>query len=111
MSGARPRRRVRRASRVDRRGSGARTHAAETAVAGTGAGASTVGTVACCAHHIADLLPFLGLSGTATLLTDWRLPIIGVAIAINAVGIGLTLRRLRELDGAARRDDLACAAS
>lgn len=35
------------------------------AVGGAGATASGVGTVACCAHHLAELVPLVGLSGAA----------------------------------------------
>ncbi|MEX1008129.1 MAG: hypothetical protein WD271_09845 [Acidimicrobiia bacterium] len=43
------------------------------AASGAGAGASAVGMVACCAHHVADLLPFLGAGGAATFLYDYKL--------------------------------------
>ena len=71
----------------------ARLHAAA-AVGGTGTGASAVGMVACCAHHVADPAPFLGLSA-ATFPTDSRLPITGAAITVNAAGITVAARRLR----------------
>lgn len=65
------------------------------AAGSAGAGASTAGMIACCAHHVADLLPLLGLSGAAVFLTAYRTPLMAVAIALTAVGIGLSLRRLR----------------
>jgi hypothetical protein len=63
--------------------------------AGGGAGASAVGMVACCAHHIADLTPIMGVSGVAVFLTDYRTPIMIVGIAVNALGVVLATRRLR----------------
>ncbi|MGW5723399.1 hypothetical protein ACWEVP_45035 [Amycolatopsis sp. NPDC003865] len=72
-----------------------RLHAGMKAAAGTGAGASTVGMIACCAHHVADLAPIIGLSGLAVFLTDYRVPIMIAGIAINAVGVLLAARRLR----------------
>lgn len=64
------------------------------AAGGAGVGASTAGMVACCAHHITDLVPFLGLTGAATFLYDFRVPFILVGIGINTVGVALAARRL-----------------
>ena len=74
-----------------------------------GAGASTVGMVACCAHHLADLLPVVGATGTAAALLDWRVPLMLGGIGVNAVAVAVAWRRLRD----ARRDRegmAACAA-
>jgi hypothetical protein len=65
------------------------------AAAGAGGGASAVGMVACCAHHVADLAPLIGVSGAAVFLTTYRLPIMLVGIAVNAVGVTIAIRRLR----------------
>lgn len=77
-----------------------RTTAAAT---GTGTGASAVGMVACCAHHVADLAPFLGASAAATVLLDYRIPFMAAGIAINAVGVVMAIRRLRRLPRPAER--------
>ncbi|MEX2556095.1 MAG: hypothetical protein WEB06_10725 [Actinomycetota bacterium] len=45
---------------------------AAAATGAAGAGSSTVGMIACCAHHIADLAPFIGATGAAAFLTDYR---------------------------------------
>lgn len=45
---------------------------------------STVAMVACCAHHVTDVLPILGLTAAATFLADYR-------IAFMLVGLGTTL--------------------
>ena len=43
-----------------------------TAVPGAvGAGASTDGMIACCAHHLAELLPIIGAASVAGFLTDY----------------------------------------
>lgn len=68
--------------------------AAMKTTAGGGAGASAVGMVACCAHHVADLAPIIGVSGMAVFLTDYRTPIMIVGIAVNALGVALAARRL-----------------
>jgi hypothetical protein len=50
-----------------------RLHRDIAAAGTTGAGTSTVGMLACCAHHVADLLPVLGLTAAATFLYRHRL--------------------------------------
>lgn len=71
-----------------------RLHHGDAAAGGAGAGASTVGMVACCAHHIADLAPFLGATGAAAFLTDYRIPFMLAGIGVNAAGILIAGRRL-----------------
>lgn len=51
---------------------------------GAGGTTSTVAMVACCAHHVTDLLPILGLTAAATFLAQYR-------IAFMLVGLGTTL--------------------
>ncbi len=51
---------------------------------GAGGTTSTIAMVACCAHHIADVLPILGLTAAATFLAQYR-------IAFMLVGLGTTL--------------------
>jgi len=70
----------------------ARLSRSSTAVAATGTGTSTVAMVACCAHHVTDALPVLGLSGVAIFLNDYRLPFMAVGLAINAIGVLIMLR-------------------
>jgi len=72
-----------------------RLHHGVAAATGAGAGASTVGMVACCAHHLADLAPFIGATGAAAFLTDYRIPFMIVGIGVNAVGVTIAARRLR----------------
>lgn len=61
---------------------------------GAGMGASTTGMIACCAHHIADLAPFIGATGAATFLTNYRIPFMVVGIGVNAAGVAIAARRL-----------------
>ena len=84
-----------------------RLDAAATATGGVGAGASTVGMVACCAHHLADLLPFVGATGAAVFLTDYRLPFMLVGIAVNATGVSLAARRLHHAQVPASPENLS----
>jgi hypothetical protein len=51
-------------------------------------GASTTAMLACCAHHVSDILPVLGLSGAALFLNDYKAELLWLGIAMNAAGIG-----------------------
>ena len=88
-----------------------RAHHGATAAAGTGAAMSATGMVACCAHHLADLLPLLGATGAATLLLDYRVPVMLVGVAATAAGIVIAGRRLRQLPAtsASPSEGVACA--
>lgn len=82
------------------------------AAGGAGAGASAAGMVACCAHHLADLVPLVGATGAAAFLIDYRVPFMLVGIGVNAVGVALATRRLRTYDrvGVAVKEAEPCAA-
>lgn len=71
-----------------------RLHHGVAAASGAGAGASTAGMVACCAHHLAELAPFLGATGAAAFLIDYRIPFMVVGIGVNAVGVTVGVRKL-----------------
>lgn len=91
-----------------------RLHRASMVAGGAGTAGSAAGMVACCAHHLADLAPFLGASGAATFLYDQRVAFMLVGLAVNAVGVAVGVRRLRRLPSPApsdRGEILACAAS
>lgn len=79
----------------------------EQAVAGAGAGASTLGMVACCAHHLADLVPVVGASGVAAFLTDRRIEFMLAGIAVNTVGVVVAARRLQAARQASSRGGAA----
>lgn len=63
---------------------------AKAQIAATG-GVSAGTMVACCLHHLVDLLPVLGLSVAAVFLTKYQLPFILFAVAANIFGILLML--------------------
>ena len=48
--------------------------------------------LACCAHHVTDALPVLGLSGVAIFLGDYRVPLMALGISANAAGVLFMLR-------------------
>ena len=72
------------------------------AIAGTGTGTSSISMVACCAHHLADAVPVVGLSGLAVFLVEFRTPLMLVGLATNALGIAVMLRGLRRIQGGYR---------
>lgn len=91
-----------------------RLHHTAAAAGGAGAGASTVGMVACCAHHLADLVPFIGVTGAAAFLTDYRIPFMVVGIAVNAIGVAFAATRLHRMPRAGAgptEGDAQCAAA
>jgi hypothetical protein len=57
------------------------------AMVGTNGVTSTTAMVACCLHHIADVLPILGLSAAATFLTRYQRPFMLVGLGMNIIGI------------------------
>lgn len=65
------------------------------ALAGAGTATSSVSMIACCAHHLTDVLPVLGLSGLAIVLNDFRIPLMVIGLTVNLVGIGIMVRELR----------------
>lgn len=71
------------------------------ALAGAGGGTSTAAMVACCAHHVTDVLPLLGLSAAAAFLAEYRIPFMLVGLVTNLIGIGvmsfLIIRQRRHL--------------
>ncbi len=78
--------------------------AASGATTAAGGGVSTAAMVACCAHHLTDVLPFVGLTAAATFLAEWKVPFMVVGLLTNLLGIGVMLRQIAK----ARRHALAC---
>ena len=62
------------------------------ATTAAGGGMSTVAMVACCAHHVADVLPLVGLTAAATFLANWKIPFMIVGLLTNLIGIAIMLR-------------------
>lgn len=61
------------------------------AMTGAGGTVSTVAMVACCAHHVTDVLPILGLTAAATFLAEYRTAFMLVGLGTNVLGIGVML--------------------
>src|SRR6266498_3617926 len=57
------------------------------ALMGTSGGTSVTAMVACCIHHVTDVLPVLGLSAAATFLTRYQRPFMLLGLGMNVIGI------------------------
>lgn len=57
------------------------------ALMGTSGGTSVTAMVACCLHHVTDVLPILGLSAAATFLTRYQRPFMLIGLGMNVIGI------------------------
>ncbi len=71
-----------------------RRHRVRTSGIAASTGTSTAAMLACCAHHVSELLPILGLSGAALFLNEYKTEMLWLGIAMNIVGIGYMLRSL-----------------
>lgn len=56
------------------------------AVTGAGGASSTVAMVACCAHHVTDVLPILGLTVAASFLAKYQSVFMLAALAVTLMG-------------------------
>ncbi|HJZ05165.1 hypothetical protein A2634_00160 [Candidatus Amesbacteria bacterium RIFCSPHIGHO2_01_FULL_48_32] len=54
--------------------------------AGTG-GVSGAAMIACCAHHVAEFLPFLGLFTAASFLIRYQIQFMFLALGVNVWGL------------------------
>ncbi len=59
------------------------------AILGTSGSTSVVTMVACCLHHVVDVLPILGLSAAATFLIRYQRPFMRVSLGLNLLGIAI----------------------
>jgi hypothetical protein len=71
------------------------------ATTAAGGGVSTMAMVACCAHHVADVLPLVGLTAAATFLANWKVPFMVAGLLTNLVGITYMVRTLLREHGRA----------
>jgi hypothetical protein len=72
---------------------GMHVHAAAGGVA-TSTGTSTAAMLACCAHHLTDVLPIVGLSGAAVFLNVYKTPLLWLGIVMNLIGILYLVRKI-----------------
>jgi len=58
---------------------------------GAGGAASTAAMVACCAHHVTDVLPILGLTAAATFLAEYQTEFMLVGLGTTLASIAVML--------------------
>jgi hypothetical protein len=58
---------------------------------GASGATSTIAMAACCAHHVTDVLPILGLTAAAAFLAQYRTTFMLVGLGMTLVGITVTL--------------------
>lgn len=58
-------------------------------------GVSAVSMVACCAHHLVDVLPILGLSAAALFLSKYQTAFMALGVASNLVGVSIMLELMQ----------------
>jgi hypothetical protein len=59
-------------------------------------GISTTAMLACCAHHLTDILPFIGITLLATIFTRFQKLTVIVGILSNIVAIVVMLKTIQE---------------
>lgn len=59
-------------------------------------GASTLAMVACCAHRLTDILPFLGVSAAAVFLVQYQTPFLVLGVFSNLMGILFMFRIMQK---------------
>jgi hypothetical protein len=70
------------------------TRASHGTVAASGS-ASTLSMVACCAHHLTDVLPIMGLAGVALFLTNYQSLFLLLGVLSNLCGLTYMLGHIR----------------
>ncbi|MBN9392342.1 MAG: hypothetical protein J0I20_30170 [Chloroflexi bacterium] len=67
-------------------------------VAGVAAstGTSAAAMLACCAHHLADILPVIGLSGAALFLNEFKTPLLWLGLGMNLAGVLYLANKIRQ---------------
>jgi hypothetical protein len=78
------------------------------AATAAGTGTSTAAMLACCAHHLTDAMPLLGLSGAAIFLNEYRLPVMLAGIFVNFAGVAFMLRLVILNSHPRAKEEAAC---
>ncbi len=60
-------------------------------IVGASGTTSTIAMVACCLHHVTDVLPIIGLTAAATFLAKYRLAFMVFGLGATFLGIGYML--------------------
>ena len=72
-------------------------------VAAASGATSTAAMISCCSHYLVNLLPIIGITGLATLVSQYQVQLFYVGLFFNFLGIVYMLNRLNNfLKGAAK---------
>lgn len=82
-------------------------HRSGAAMTAASTGTSAAAMLACCAHHVVDILPLIGVSAAAVFLDAYKTPLLVLGVAMNAVGVIVLWRELRRARQACAVADLA----
>ena len=66
------------------------------AMSGASGAVSGTAMLACCAHHAADVLPVVGLSGAAIFLARYQRPFLILGLLVNLLGIVYMITLLKK---------------
>jgi hypothetical protein len=59
-------------------------------------GISTTSMIACCAHHVTDVLPILGISAAVVFLSQFQNLFLTIGVLSNLIGISLMLKIIQK---------------
>lgn len=60
-------------------------------------GISGTAMVACCAHHLAEIVPILGLSGLSLVLASYQRELLILGVLTNMAGIIFMIKKIRQV--------------
>ena len=66
-------------------------------VVGISGTTSTAAMISCCAHYLVNLIPILGVTGIATLTTQYQVKLFWVGLAFNIVDILYMVNRISKI--------------
>ena len=55
---------------------------------------STAAMISCCSHYLANLLPFLGVAGLVTIISQYQVQFFWIGLAFNLSGIAYMLNKI-----------------
>ena len=55
---------------------------------------STAAMISCCSHYLANLLPFLGIAGLVTFVSQYQVQLFWIGLAFNLSGIAYMLNKI-----------------
>ncbi len=67
------------------------------AIAATSTGTSATAMIACCAHHLTEALPLIGLSAASVFLTRYQIPLIIFGVVMNGMGFAYMFKQIRKV--------------